>query len=271
MTDPMSLLRIRGLRTCYRAGGRRDWAVDGLDLAIGSGKTVAMVGESGSGKTTVAHSVLRLLEPPQAEEAEGLIEFVGMNLRALDEHQMRRIRGAEIGMVFQQPADALNPVLTCGRQIVESLELHPRAGGNSKRAAALEMLRRVGIDSPAGCFDRYPHQLSGGQCQRVMLAMALIGQPQLLIADEPTASLDAATEGQVLELLKTLQAADNLSILLISQDLSMVARIAHTVAVMYLGRLVELAPTANVFDRPLHPYTQGLQASAPRWDGLPLT
>ena len=264
MINTTPLLRIGDLRVCYQTNGRRDWAVDGLDLTIGSGQTVALVGESGCGKTTVAHAILGLLGPPQAEVAEGLIELAGTDLRGLDEHDMRRIRGAKIGLVFQRPADALNPVLTCGRQIVEGLELHGKASGSGRRALAVEMLGKVGVDSPVRCFDRYPHQLSGGQRQRVMLAMALICQPQLLIADEPTAALDAATERQVLDLLAMLQAESDLSILLISHDLPMVARIAHTVGVMYMGRLAELAPTAEAFGHPLHPYSRGLQASAPQ-------
>ncbi|HDZ22321.1 hypothetical protein LCGC14_0203690 [marine sediment metagenome] len=260
---PTPLLRVRDLRTAFRTEDGLVRAVDGVSFAVGPQQTFALVGESGCGKSVTAYSILRLL-PAAGRVDGGSVELAGQDLLPLSQRRMRAVRGAKISMIFQEPASALNPVFTVGRQIVEAIRLHRRVGPAKARDIAVGLLEKVGIPSPADRFDDYPHQLSGGMRQRVMIAMALSCQPQLLIADEPTTALDVTIQAQILDLLASIQADAGLSILLITHDLAVVAQLADAVAVMYAGKLVELADVHTLFARPLHPYTQGLFRSLPR-------
>ncbi|MCY2931889.1 MAG: ABC transporter ATP-binding protein [Planctomycetota bacterium] len=264
MSDPATLLAVRDLRTEFRTDDGLVRAVDGVSFALPTGRTFALVGESGCGKSVTAHSILRLIPNPPGRIVAGRIELEGQDILALPERRMRRLRGGRIAMIFQEPQSCLNPVFTCGRQIGESLRLHRKLTGRAARQAAIDLLARVGIPDPARRYGEYPHQLSGGMKQRVMIAMALAGRPQLLIADEPTTALDVTIQAQILELLRAIQAQDNLTVLLITHDLAVVAETAHQVAVMYAGKIVELAATPSVLSSPLHPYTQGLLRSVPR-------
>ena len=256
------LLDVQDLCTTFPVGGRHVPAVDGLDLTIHSGESVGLVGESGSGKSVTALSILRLVEHP-GRIARGRILFKGRDLRTLSEEEMRHVRGAEIGLVFQEPMTALNPVLTIGQHLTETLKVHGRATGRSARAQAVELLRSVSVPDPAQRVDAYPHQLSGGLRQRALIAMALACRPALLIADEPTTALDATIQAQILDLLRELRARYDLALLLITHDLGVVAATADRVAVMYAGRLVEEGPIRSIFREPKHPYTRGLLASIP--------
>ena len=262
-TDPTPLLRVCDLRTAFRTDEGLVRAVDGVSFAVGPQQTFALVGESGCGKSVTAYSILRLL-PAAGRVDGGSVELAGEDLLPLSQRRMRAVRGAKISMIFQEPASALNPVFTVGRQIVEAIRLHRRVGPAEARDIAVGLIEKVGIPSPADRFDDYPHQLSGGMRQRVMIAMALSCQPQLLIADEPTTALDVTIQAQILDLLASVQADAGLSILLITHDLAVVAQLADAVAVMYAGKLVELADVHTLFARPLHPYTQGLFRSLPR-------
>ena len=266
MTQPsnMPLLRIRGLRTYFDTEDGVVKAVDGVSFRMEAGRTFALVGESGCGKSVTAFSILRLLPMPPARFAGGTIELDGRDLLALSEGRMRQVRGGQIGMVFQEPMSSLNPVFTCGEQIVEAIRLHRRVSQAGAREEAVALLARVGIPEPAQRFGEYPHQMSGGMRQRVMIAMALSCNPRLLIADEPTTALDVTIQAQILDLLKELQAKSGLAILLITHDLAVVAETAHTVAVMYASKIAECADTAPLFRQPLHPYTQALFRSLPR-------
>lgn len=223
-----------------------------------------MVGESGCGKSITALSIMRLLSCPPARIASGRIELDGTNLLTLSERRMREIRGGRIGMIFQEPMSSLNPVFTCGNQIVEAIELHRGISGSKAREVAVSMLSKVGIPDPARRFREYPHQMSGGMQQRVMIAMALSCNPELLIADEPTTALDVTIQAQILDLLKEIRARERLSILLITHDLGVVAETADQVGVMYASRIAELADVKSLFARPSHPYTQSLFKSLPR-------
>ena len=264
MNDSQTLLTVRDLRTCFQTEDGLVKAVDGVSFSVEAGKTFALVGESGCGKSVTAFSILRLLQcPPARIEAEA-IEFQGTDLLSLSEKQMRRVRGGSIGMIFQEPMNSLNPVLTCGYQIVEAIQLHKPMSRRDAKEAAIDMLRQVGIPEPRRRFAEYPHQMSGGMKQRVMIAMALSCNPELLIADEPTTALDVTIQGQILDLLREIQESKNLSIMLITHDLAVVAEASDTVAVMYASKIVETADTSRLLTRPLHPYTQGLLRSAPR-------
>jgi oligopeptide transport system ATP-binding protein len=279
--DDQPLLEVRELRTEFVTEAGRLTAVDGVSLNVPRGATVALVGESGCGKSVTALSIMRLIpEPPgrivsgrvllQArEQEEHAHASVGMppgpiDLLQLGAKRMRMIRGGRIAMIFQEPMTALNPVLTVGEQIIEAVELHQALRGKDARDHAVEMLRKVGIAAPDRRADDYPHQMSGGMLQRVMIAMALAGRPELLIADEPTTALDVTVQLQILELLRSLQAETGLSVLLITHDLGVVAEIADYVYVMYAGRIVEHAPTGDLLTSPLHPYTRGLLHCVPR-------
>jgi len=264
MNDGETLLRVSGLRTHFHTDDGLVRAVDGVSFGIRRGSIFALVGESGCGKSVTAYSILRLLPIPPAEIAAGRVELEGRNLLALPERRMREVRGARISMIFQEPMSSLNPVFTCGSQIVEAIRLHRRMSGRAARTLAAEMLGRVGIPEPVRRLDEYPHQLSGGMRQRVMIAMALSCNPSLLIADEPTTALDVTIEAQILDLLKELQASEDLTILLITHDLAVVAETAETVAVMYASKIAELTDVGRLFAQPLHPYTQGLLRSVPR-------
>ena len=258
------LLELDGVRTWFytREGVVR--AVDGVSFSIAPGETLAVVGESGCGKSVTAQSILRLLPSPPARVVEGSIRFEGLDLLALDDAAMRDIRGNRIAMIFQEPMTSLNPVLTVGYQIAESLVRHQAMGRADAEARAVEMLALVGIAEPARRVREYPHQLSGGMRQRVMIAMALACNPRLLIADEPTTALDVTIQAQILDLMRDLKSKVGAAIMLITHDLGVVAEMAERVVVMYAGRKVEEAPVEELFARPLHPYTRGLLGSMPR-------
>ncbi len=262
--DTNSLLEIRGLRTAFHTDAGLVHAVNGVDLDVYPAETLAVVGESGCGKSVMALSILRLIATPPGEIIGGRILFQGEDLLAAEESRMRAIRGAEIGMIFQEPMTSLNPVYTVGDQIVESIILHQRLPWHEARERAIEMLRKVGIPGPERRVDDYPHQMSGGMRQRVMIAMALACNPALLIADEPTTALDVTIQAQILDLLRDLQKSFRMSILLITHDLGVVAETAHRVAVMYAGKVLESANTADLFARPRQPYTAGLFHSIPK-------
>jgi peptide/nickel transport system ATP-binding protein len=258
------LLRVHDLRTYFHVGGAVARAVDGVSFDIRAGETVGMVGESGCGKSVTALSLLRLVDPPGRIEPGSSIEFEGRDLLTLDEEGIRQIRGNRIAMVFQEPMTALNPVFTIGDQVAEVARVH---AGASRRAAwdrAVEMLNLVGIPDPRDRAKSYPHQLSGGMRQRVLIAMALVMNPSLLIADEPTTALDVTIQAQILELLADLQQRLGLAVLLITHDLGVVAEVTSRVLVMYGGQIVERAPVRELFRHPRHPYTRGLLEAMPR-------
>ena len=264
MSNGETLLSVRGLRTVFDTEDGLVQAVDGVSLRIRRGETFALVGESGCGKSVTAFSILKLIPSPPGRIDEGTIELDGLSLLDLSEHEMQQIRGAQISMIFQEPMSSLNPVFTCGNQIVEAIRLHRKMSATEAKALAVEMLDKVGIPDPVQRFREYPHQMSGGMRQRVMIAMALSCNPSLLIADEPTTALDVTIQGQILDLLGELQRQEGLSIMLITHDLAVVAETAHTVAVMYASKIVELARAEALFASPLHPYTHGLFRSVPR-------
>jgi oligopeptide/dipeptide ABC transporter ATP-binding protein len=239
-------------------------AVDGLSFAIGEGETVAIVGESGSGKTTAALGLLRLIPDPPGRIAGGRVLFEGQDLLALSDAALRAVRGRRIAMIFQDPMMALNPVYTVERQIGEVLKLHLGLPQHQIAAEVVELLRLVGVPAPKERAHQYPHNLSGGMRQRVMIAMALACRPRLLIADEPTTALDVTVQAQVLDLIQSLKAKFGMAVLLITHDLGIVAETAHRVIVMYAGRKVEEGSVADIFKDPRHPYTQGLLDAAKR-------
>jgi peptide/nickel transport system ATP-binding protein len=262
MAEP--LLRVRDLRTYFYTENGVARAVDGVTFEIGAGETVGLVGESGCGKSVTALSVLRLVRPPGRIEQGSELIFDGMNLATLDEREMRAIRGARVSMVFQEPMTALNPVFTVGDQIAEVVRVHNAGSKKEAWARAVQMLETVGIASPAQRATEYPHQLSGGMRQRVVIAMALIMNPALVIADEPTTALDVTIQAQILELLRDLQQRFDTSILLITHDLGVVAETVSRVIVMYGGEIVEEARVHDLFRRAHHPYTEGLLNAMPR-------
>ena len=257
------LLRISDLRVHFQTDDGDVKAVDGVSFDIAAGETLGLVGESGCGKSVTAYSILKLLPSPPAAYDDGEISFRGENLLSLDERAMRRVRGNLISMVFQEPMSSLNPIISIGAQISEAIREHRKATRRQAQEIAVDMLRRVGIPSPETRFHEYPHQLSGGMKQRAMIAMALVCRPLLLIADEPTTALDVTIQAQMLELLGELQRELNMSILLITHDLGVVAETCDRVAVMYAGKIVESAPVVLLFEHPKHPYTQGLFRSLP--------
>jgi peptide/nickel transport system ATP-binding protein/oligopeptide transport system ATP-binding protein len=264
MSEHETLLRVRDLRTHFFTEDGVVRAVDGVSFRIGRRQMFALVGESGCGKSVTAFSIMRLVPNPPGKIVGGSIQLEGQDLAAASEKQMRQVRGAKVSMIFQEPMSSLNPVYTVGSQIVEAIRLHRRMSAAQARRLGIEMFAKVGIPAPADRFDDYPHQLSGGMRQRVMIAMALSCNPRLLIADEPTTALDVTIQAQILDLLKQLQRDTGLSILLITHDLAVVAQVADVVGVMYASKIVELADVATLFARPLHPYTQGLFRSIPR-------
>jgi len=262
MSAPV-LLSVQGLATWFDTEDGVARAVDGVDLELEAGQTLGLVGESGCGKSVTALSILRLLPVPPARFAGGRVLFRGTDLLTLPEEELRMLRGRRIAMIFQEPMTALDPVFTVGSQIEEVLTLHLSLGREEARARAIELLRRVEIASPERRAREYPHQLSGGMRQRVMIAMAMACDPELLIADEPTTALDVTIQAQILELVRALQRASGTGVLLITHDLGVVAESAHQVAVMYAGKVVERAPVDSLFDRPRHPYTIGLFRALP--------
>jgi peptide/nickel transport system ATP-binding protein len=266
------VLTVKNLRLGFTAGRQTLAAVDGISFAISKGETFALLGESGCGKSVTAQGIMRLL-PAAGRVLTGSVQLDGEELLALPEADMRRIRGGRMAMIFQEPATSLNPVLTVGRQIGEVLERHRNLRGEAATERMLELLRQVGIADPERRLGEYPFQLSGGMKQRVMIAIALAGEPQLLIADEPTTALDVTVQAQILDLLAGLQAERGMGMLLITHDLGVVARMAHRIGVMYAGELVEVASREEFFTRPRHPYTQALFAALPEVSrrGLKLT
>jgi oligopeptide/dipeptide ABC transporter ATP-binding protein len=258
-----TLLEVSNLRTWFESPGGAIRAVDGVDFTLGAGRTLGIVGESGSGKSVTALSIMRLVEPPGRIQDGSSIVFGGRELTTLPERQLESIRGSEISMVFQEPMTSLNPVYTVGEQIAESVRIHRGAKGRAARERALEMLELVGIPEAARRLDDYPHQLSGGMRQRVMIGMALACDPKLIIADEPTTALDVTIQAQILELLAEVRQRLGMAILLITHDLGVVAEMCDDVVVMYAGRVVERGPVADVFTTPQHPYTEALLQSIP--------
>ena len=261
MTD---LLQVKYLSTQFRTENGLVRAVDGVSWRVNPGQTLGIVGESGCGKSVSALSVMRLIPSPPGKIVGGEILFKGQNLLELRGRQMRDIRGNEIAMIFQEPMTSLNPVFTVGNQIVEAIKLHQRTSSRQAWDLAIKSLQRVGVPAPAERVYAYPHQLSGGMRQRVMIAMALSCHPAVLIADEPTTALDVTIQAQILELLRELQASEQMAMVLITHDLAVIAQIAQMVAVMYASRIVEYTSAESLFDEPLHPYTRGLFRCLPR-------
>jgi peptide/nickel transport system ATP-binding protein len=262
------VLEVRDLRISFPgAGGHRFHPVDGVTFGLVRGETLALVGESGCGKSLTSLALLRLVPPPGQIDPGSVVRLGDTDVLALEGDALRRIRGRRIGMIFQDPMTSLNPVFTVGDQIAEGVRAHFPVSRSEARDRARALLQEVGIPDPAGRLKAYPHQLSGGMRQRVMIAIALAAEPDILVADEPTTALDVTVQAQILELLDQLRRARGMAVLLITHDLGIVAGRADRVAVMYAGQIVEEAPTAELFARPSHPYTQGLFASVPRITG----
>jgi peptide/nickel transport system ATP-binding protein len=259
----MALLEVENLRTHFRTPDGVNRAVDGVSFHVDEGETLAMVGESGCGKSVTAMSILRLIPEPPGKIA-GSVRLQGKELLTCSDREMRKIRGNAVSMVFQEPMTSLNPVLSVGRQLGETLRLHEGLDKKAAEARAVEMMAIVGIPDPHRRVREYPHQLSGGTRQRVMIAMALACNPKLLIADEPTTALDVTIQAQILDLMKDLKRRVGAAILLITHDLGVVAEVAERVIVMYAGRKVEEAPVTELFRTPRHPYTQGLLGAVPK-------
>ena len=257
------LLEIQDLCTYFHTDEGTVKSVDSVSYDTLPGETVGVVGESGCGKSVTALSIMRLIPVPPGEIVNGRILFDGEDLVQASRSRMRQIRGGKIGMIFQEPMTSLNPVFTVGNQIEEAVRLHMKLNAAAARARAIEMLDKVGIPSPEQRVDEYPHQMSGGMRQRVMIAMALSCNPKLLIADEPTTALDVTIQAQILDLIRDLQEEFHMSVLMITHDLGVVAETAHRVVVMYASKIVEKAGSVELFGHPLHPYTQGLFRSIP--------
>lgn len=257
------LLHVDDLQTVIRTRAGEARPVDGVSFSLERGQTLAIVGESGCGKSMTALSLMQLVPEPVATIERGRVMFEGRDLLQLTWEQMRPLRGRELSMIFQEPMTSLNPVFTIGHQLIEGMEVHGTARGEAARKRAMESLERVGLHDPIAALRQYPHQLSGGMRQRVMIAMALLNSPKLLIADEPTTALDVTVQAQILKLIRELQRETGMAVLLITHDLGIVAEVADHVAVMYAGQFVENAPVQDLFARPMHPYTQGLFASIP--------
>jgi oligopeptide/dipeptide ABC transporter ATP-binding protein len=260
------LLDVRNLQTQFSIAGGIVRAVDGVSWDVRPGETVALVGESGCGKSVSALSVMRLVAAPAGRIVGGQILFKGRDLLALSDEEMRKVRGGEIGMIFQEPMTSLNPVLTIGRQLTEPVEIHLGMTPSQSRARALELLSLVGISDPERRLRQYPHQFSGGMRQRIMIAMALSCNPALILADEPTTALDVTIQAQILELMKGLSRRLGVAMLIITHNLGVVARYADRVNVMYAGKIVERGTARELYARPRHPYTLGLLRSVPRLD-----
>jgi oligopeptide transport system ATP-binding protein len=260
------LLDVRNLRTEFRTGAGLVRAVDGISYSVDPGETVAVVGESGSGKSVGALSILRLIPSPPGRIVGGEVIFAGRDLMQLSDADMREVRGGEIGMVFQEPMTSLNPVLSIGRQITEMLEQHRGSDRAAAERRAVELLGLVGISDPLRRLRQYPHQLSGGMRQRIMIAIALACEPKLIIADEPTTALDVTIQAQILELMQRLTRQLGVALIVITHNLGIVARYAHRVNVMYAGRIVESGSAAEIYHSPRHPYTMALLRSVPRLD-----
>jgi oligopeptide/dipeptide ABC transporter ATP-binding protein len=260
------LLDVRDLHTEFRTGAGVVRAVDGVSYTVEQGETVAIVGESGSGKSVGALSILRLIPDPPGRITRGQVLFLGRDLMSLPDAQMRAVRGGDIGMVFQEPMTSLNPVLSIGRQITETVEQHRGADRAAAHRRAIELLGLVGLADPARRLKQYPHELSGGMRQRVMIAIAIACDPKLIVADEPTTALDVTIQAQILELMNGLTRRLNAALIIITHNLGVVARYARWVNVMYAGRIVESGPATAIYHNPRHPYTMALLQSVPRLD-----
>ena len=258
------LLEVKGLKTDFLSEGAPRRIVDDISFYIDKGEVLGVVGESGSGKSVTAKSILRLIPSPPGQIVGGEILFESTDILKLDIKDLRHIRGNDISMIFQEPMSSLNPVFTCGDQIIEAITLHQKLDNKTARERAIEMLKKVGIQMPEERVDCYPHELSGGMRQRVMIAMALSCTPKLLIADEPTTALDPTIQAQILELIRNVQQELGMSVMYITHDLGVVAETCDRVMVMYAGRIVEKAAVKDLFRHPAHPYTQGLLKAVPR-------
>ena len=264
-TSNQKMLQIKNLKTYFFLSQGTAKAVDNVSLTLNPGETLALVGESGCGKSMLALSILRLVPAP-GKIIHGQIKFNGQDLLLLSEKQMQKIRGNKISMIFQEPMTALNPVLRIGEQICEPLIYHQGLSRNQAREKALKLMQQVGIPDPEKRFFAFPHSLSGGMRQRIVIAMALSCSPKIILADEPTTALDVTIQAQILNLLQKMQKTNNMAIILITHDLGLVARTCQRVNVMYAGKIVEQSPVREIFNSPLHPYTQGLLDSLPRID-----
>ena len=271
MSNSASILQVRDLVTAFDSDAGRMTAVDGICFEVPRGKTFGIVGESGCGKSVTAFSITRLLPQPHGQILGGSIHFEGRDLASLPIEEMQQVRGRDISMIFQEPMTALNPVQTVGRQLAEAILLHTECSKADVLARSIDMMIKVRIPAPEQRLNEYPHQLSGGMRQRVMIAMALINKPKLLIADEPTTALDVTVQAQILELIADLQKEMGMSVILITHDLGVIAQVCDEVAVMYAGRIVERAEVHELFAKPRHAYTQGLLDSIPRLDSVPKT
>ena len=263
MSDPEKLLAVQDLRVYFEKEDTVAKAVDGVDFEIYPGETVCLVGESGCGKTVTALSLLGLIPQPMGRIRQGSIHFQDMEITSMDRKRLEKIRGKNMGMVFQDPLNSLNPLFSIGEQIQEILRIHENLDSRETEKRCIKALQDVGISSPRERLGSFPHELSGGQLQRVMIAMALVCNPELLIADEPTTALDVTIQAQILNLLKSVQKQGSRSVLYITHDLGVVANVAKRVYVMYAGVIVEQGSVGNIFENPRHPYTQGLLASIP--------
>ncbi|GIN61196.1 peptide ABC transporter ATP-binding protein [Robertmurraya siralis] len=261
------ILEVKDLVVGYKGKNGFVRAVDGVSFDINKGETICIVGESGSGKSVTSMSIMRLVEFENGKILDGEISFKGESLTTKKADEMRQIRGSKISMIFQEPLTALNPVFTIGKQISEAILFHHKIGKEEAWKEAEKLVRLVGISDPVGRLKQYPHELSGGMRQRVMIAMALASEPELLIADEPTTALDVTIEAQILELLRNLREEKKMSIMLITHDIGVAAEMANRIIIMYAGKIMEIANTFDIFEQPLHPYTKGLLESVPKMDG----
>lgn len=261
-----NLLEIKNLKTHFELEDKTIYAVNGIDFSIGKKEVVALIGESGSGKSVTALSVMGLIPEPPGKVVDGSIIFNGKDLLKKSKKEMKVLRGNEISMVYQEPMNSLNPMLSIGYQIKESLAIHKKIKGKKAKEMAIDMLRKVEIPEPEKRYKSYPYQLSGGMRQRVMIAMALICNPKLLIADEPTTALDVTIQAEILDLIKRLKDEYDTSVLLITHDLGVVTEMADKIVVMYSGKIMEIAPTRELYHNPLHPYTNGLMKCIPRFN-----
>ncbi len=259
-----TLIQVKNLQISFKYDGMMTPVIRGVSFDIKRGETLGMVGESGSGKSVTSREIMRLIATPPARIDSGEILFEGRDILKMSDDELRSIRGNRISMIFQEPMTSLNPVYTCGDQIMEVIRLHKGVSKKEARQMAIEMLREVGVQSPETRVDCYPHELSGGMRQRVMIAMALSCSPTLLISDEPTTALDPTIQAQILQLIKDMKKKLNMSVLFITHDLGVVAQNCDRVVVMYAGKIVEVAEVCELFDHPAHPYTQGLIMSIPK-------
>ncbi|WP_245917256.1 ABC transporter ATP-binding protein [Bacillus canaveralius] len=263
----MKILEVENLVTGYKGKDGVLKAVDGVSFDINRGETVCIVGESGSGKSVASMSIMRLVEFENGIILDGSIKFNNEELRTKSNDEMRKIRGSKISMIFQEPLTALNPVFTIGKQIAEAIRFHHKVSNKDAMERAEELIRLVGISEPKTRLEQYPHELSGGMRQRVMIAIALASEPELLIADEPTTALDVTIEAQILELLRQIRQDRNMSIMLITHDIGVAAEMSNRIIIMYAGKIMEIGNTIDIFNQPYHPYTKGLLESVPKMDG----